>query len=247
MARKKQETVHNFLQRALYDASDPLYERINNFLAFVTLVSVFSLVISTTSSLVAYSDIFVYIEVAAVFIFTLEYIARVYAHRSEALVYMFSVFGLIDLISIVPTYLSFSSLIFLKTARIARILVFLRVVRISKLVRTKSHHKSLRDPELELYDQGFAFRYFLAICLVLVTFAASSLYALYGSSHVEFQSIPVAMMWTLKNMLFVSTDVTIHSVGLELTTIVLRTFGLLVVGVAFYFLQVFLKRHVSTR
>ena len=96
-------------------------------------------------------------------------------------------------------------------------------------------------------DHEFAFRYFLATFLVLVTVVSSLLFAVLGSTHSIFQSIPLAMLWTLKNILFINTPLIAGSWILEIVMILLHTVGLIMFGVGFYFLQVFLRKHVSSR
>ncbi|PTM06574.1 MAG: ion transporter, partial [Bacteroidetes bacterium] len=69
------------------------------------------------------------IEILCVVVFTFEYILRIYVADSKAK-FIFSFFGLIDLLAILPFYLSFGV-----DLRSLRALRFLRLFRVLKLVR----------------------------------------------------------------------------------------------------------------
>ena len=91
---------------------------VNDFLAFVTIVSILAIVLESVASFSSYHLLFKGVEYTAVSIFTLEYIARLWITRPRRK-YILSFFGIIDLISIVPTYLAVANLTFLKSSRIS--------------------------------------------------------------------------------------------------------------------------------
>ena len=81
----------------------------------------------------AYGKVFVQIEWIFTILFTLEYILRIYCIRLPSS-YIFSFFGIIDFLAILPTYISF----FIPGAgvfSVIRILRVLRVFRVLKLVQ----------------------------------------------------------------------------------------------------------------
>lgn len=74
-------------------------------------------------------EILIVMEVIIVLIFTLEYILRLYV-ADRKLKYMFSFYGIIDLIAILPFYISTG--LDLRSLRIFRML---RIIRLSKMIR----------------------------------------------------------------------------------------------------------------
>ncbi len=97
---------------------------------FLILISLLSFSISTIPDLSpAVVRILYKIEVATITCFSIEYILRVYVAKKK-LKFIFSFFGLIDLISILPFYLR--TTIDLRSLRLLRML---RIFRILKLVR----------------------------------------------------------------------------------------------------------------
>ena len=102
------------------------------------------------------------LEIIFVAIFTLEYAARVYLAKKK-LKFIFSFFGLIDLIAILPFYLSLG--FDLRTVRAVR---FIRVFRLLKLTRYNSAVNFLRDAFRESKEELLVFT-FLASSLLYLT------------------------------------------------------------------------------
>ncbi|MCB0753557.1 MAG: ion transporter, partial [Ignavibacteriae bacterium] len=88
-----------------------------------------------------YGEIFFYIEWFFTIVFTLEYILRTYS-IGKPLKYVFSFFGIVDLLAIIPTYVSF----FFPGTRyfsVVRILRVLRIFRVLKFVQYLGEAKVL--------------------------------------------------------------------------------------------------------
>ena len=81
-----------------------------------------------------YAVWFSVIEFITVFIFTLEYIARLWVSKPWHQ-YAFSFYGVIDLVSILPSFVGLGNYTFLKSVRMIRLIRFLRIVRMAKLAR----------------------------------------------------------------------------------------------------------------
>lgn len=109
---------------------------INDFLSLLTIVSILAIVLETVPDFSNYEKWFLGVEWVAVFFFGLEYIARIWSAK-KPLAYIFSFFGVVDLVAILPSILGLGNLSFLKSARIIRIIRFLRLVRISKLAKAE--------------------------------------------------------------------------------------------------------------
>jgi len=81
-----------------------------------------------------YKTLFWTIELVAVVFFSVDYIGNVYFAKSR-IKYIFSFWGLVDLISILPTFLVILNLGALQGAKVLRILRVVRVLRVLKMAK----------------------------------------------------------------------------------------------------------------
>ena len=81
-----------------------------------------------------YVKLFDFVEIAAVVFFTIDYLGHLY-YATNRVKYFFSFWGLVDLISIMPTYLSLLNLTALQGTKVFRILRVVRVLRVLKMAR----------------------------------------------------------------------------------------------------------------
>tara|TARA_Y100000590_G_scaffold433798_1_gene551296 strand:+ start:1384 stop:2214 length:831 start_codon:yes stop_codon:yes gene_type:complete len=124
-------------------------------------------------------------------IFTVEYGLRIWCVRLPR-VYIFSFFGVIDFLAIIPTYLSV--LIpggqFLSVVRILRVL---RIFRVLKLVRYIGEARLLR---VALRQSRYKISVFLLTVLTLVVQIGALMYLIEGASG-NFSSIPKSIYWAV--------------------------------------------------
>ena len=155
------------------------------------------------------------LEIIFVAIFTLEYAARVYLAKKK-LKFIFSFFGLIDLIAILPFYLSLG--FDLRTVRAVR---FIRVFRLLKLTRYNSAVNFLRDAFRESKEELLVFT-FLASSLLYLT-SVGIYYFEKDLQPEEFGSVPQALWWSVVTLTSVGYgDVTpISTAGKIFTSIIL--------------------------
>ena len=81
-----------------------------------------------------HADIFKLIEYFAVFFFTIDYLGNLYFAKNRVK-YFFSFWGLVDLISILPSYLMMINLTALQGSKVFRVLRVVRVLRVLKMAR----------------------------------------------------------------------------------------------------------------
>jgi len=127
-------------------------------------------------------------------VFTLEYIARLMAVRRPAR-YATSFFGLVDLLAILPTYLS----LFVPGAQsllVIRALRLLRVFRILKLTHYLGEAQLLRAAVRGSLRKIIVF---LGTVLTVVLIAGAVMYVVEGEVN-GFTSIPVAVYWAVVTM-----------------------------------------------
>jgi voltage-gated potassium channel len=124
-------------------------------------------------------------------LFTVEYIARL-ACVERPLRYARSFFGLVDLVSVLPTYLAFflpqtSALINVRTLRL------LRIFRIFKLSAYLAEYQLLAEA---LAASRRKILVFLSVVLMVALILGTLLYVVEGPEH-GFLDIPTAIYWSI--------------------------------------------------
>jgi voltage-gated potassium channel len=161
-------------------------------LLILIISSVFAVMLESVESLeVQFGSILRVIELTFTIIFTLEYTARIIS-VGRPVKYIFSFLGIIDLLAILPTYLSFFSpgtqfLLVLRTVRL------LRVFRIFKLSRYLSEADFLSRA---LKASRYKITVFLGAVVTLVIISGTVMYLVEGPEN-GFTSIPQSIYWSI--------------------------------------------------
>jgi len=124
-------------------------------------------------------------------LFTLEYLLRMFCIR-RPMSYVFSLFGIIDLLSILPTYLS----LFLpgtQVLSVIRILRVLRIFRILKLVKYMGEAKFLIGALISSKRKIFIFFFVVANIVIIL---GSIMYLIEGEKS-GYTSIPISIYWAI--------------------------------------------------
>ncbi|MCB2208889.1 MAG: ion transporter [Bacteroidetes bacterium] len=154
-----------------------------------------SVVIVLLDSVASYHErlgkFFYILEWAFTIIFTIEYFLRLYtAHKPFK--YIFSFYGIIDLLAILPSYLS----VFLVGSHylvVIRILRLLRVFRVLKLARFVGAADTLQTA---LRNSRAKIIVFLEVVLTIVVIVGSMMYLIEGPEN-GFNSIPKSIYWAI--------------------------------------------------
>jgi len=210
------------LQRLFIQTRTTESRIVNDVLAVLTIMSIVSLVLETVPALEEFSLIFTTVEWIAVVFFGLEYIGRLHASTPKRK-YALSFFGMIDLISILPTLLGLGNFTFLKSARALRIIRMLRMFRLAKIARTNTiaeEHMSVLSINILIYFSTLLFA-------LLVT--GTLMYLVEGGQS-AFVSIPAGMWWSLKVfMAGIPVVEPVTAIG-EFFFVLIRFVGLLLLG-----------------
>lgn len=161
-------------------------------LLWTIILSVLVVMIESIKPLqIKYAELLRILEWAFTIIFSLEYLARIYSHP-KPLKYIFSFWGVIDLLSIAPTYLSliFKGAHFLVVIRLLRVL---RVFRILKLGRYFTESLVLSQA---LKASSYKIIVFMLSVMLLVVIMGSVMYVVEGGQN-GFSSIPQSIYWAV--------------------------------------------------
>lgn len=177
----------------LIDEQSVVGHRFAWFIQFLIVLSIVSFTIETLPDLPAGSQrIFDNIELVVVLIFTFEYALRL-MHASHKLRFIFSFYGLVDLIAILPFYIATGL-----DLRSVRILRLLRLIRILKLFRYNRAAQRLLRAFLQVRDELVLFIFMISILLYLS--AVGIYYFEHDAQPDAFKSVPHSLWWAVATL-----------------------------------------------
>jgi len=138
-----------------------------------------------------YGNILYFAEWVFTIMFTLEYLLRIYCVRIPAS-YIFSFYGIIDLLSVAPTYLSIL-IPGTQALSVIRILRVLRIFRVLKLFQYMGEAEQLSKALIASKKKIFIF-FFVVINIVVIL---GSVMYLVESKNSGFTSIPKSIYWAI--------------------------------------------------
>jgi voltage-gated potassium channel len=195
------------------------------FIQALILVSVITFSIETIPNLKPQTRFILQsVEWFSVVVFTIEYFLRVYvADRKPR--FVFSFFGIIDLLAILPFYLSFGV-----DLRSLRALRFLRLFRILKLVR---YNRAMSHFTQAIKSAKEEILLFIFITLILIYFSAVGIYYFENQAQPEhYSSIFDSLWWAIITLTTVGYgDVYPITVGGKVFTFFILMIGLGIVAI----------------
>ena len=183
------------LHEVIFEAETPAGKAFDVALLVAIVVSVVVVMLESVPQIRAeYGPALRTIEWIITILFTVEYILRLVSVGNPRR-YALSFFGLVDLLAIVPTYLSFfiagsQSLLVIRALRL------LRVFRVLKLAHFVGEARMLRAA---LRASSRKIIVFLGAVLMIVLIVGSLMYLIEGPEH-GFTSIPESVYWAIVTM-----------------------------------------------
>jgi len=195
------EKVHEII----YEADTPAGKLFDVLLLIVILISILLVMLESVESIEAeYSAILNISEWVITILFSLEYILRIITVKKPK-VYIFSFYGIIDLLSTIPKYLS---LFFVGTHSLIalRALRLMRVFRILKLTRFIGESANLGKA---LKRSRAKIAVFVSFVIVLCVILGTVMYLVESEQDSGFTSIPRSVYWAVVTLTTVGM-VTLH-------------------------------------
>ena len=198
----------------------------DGFVVGLIVVSVITLSIDTLPNLPPFArTVFDASEVIIVGLFTLEYCLRV-ATAAKRFRYIFSFYGIIDLVAVIPFYLSVGALDLraLRIVRLFRILRILKLTRYSGAMERFGRALTLAKEEIVLFS---------AVTAILLYLSAFGIYQFEHAAQPEaFPSIIHSLWWATTTLTTVGYgDIYPITAGGKLFTFVILMCGLGIVAV----------------
>ncbi len=180
------------LHEIIFEADTPAGKMFDVILIWVIVLSVFTVMLESVRSLrEAHGDILRTIEWGFTLLFTVEYIIRLVCVQ-KAWRYATSFFGIVDLVAILPTYLS----LFLPGGQALLSVRALRLLRVFRVLKLAHHVKEAGVLMRALRAARYKFTVFISAVLTLVVILGSLIYLVEGSPN-GFTSIPRSIYWAI--------------------------------------------------
>ncbi len=180
------------LHEVIYEADTPAGKLFDIVLLIVILLSIVLVMLESVRELSReYYWQFYTAEWIITIIFSVEYVLRIIA-INKPFKYIFSFYGIVDLLSTIPTYLAFigggHNLLF--AVRSLRLLRVFRILKITRYIgESNKLVKALKDSRPKILV-------FLFAVLILCVIMGTVMYLVEGPEH-GFTSIPVAVYWCI--------------------------------------------------
>jgi voltage-gated potassium channel len=130
-------------------------------------------------------------EWAFTILFTVEYLLRLISVRRPAK-YALSFYGLVDLLAILPTYIS----LFVPGTQYLLVIRILRLLRIFRVLKLTSYISEGRVISTALRASRQKITVFLVAVVTIVTVVGSLMYVIEGEAH-GFTDIPTSIYWAI--------------------------------------------------
>jgi voltage-gated potassium channel len=210
--------VKHKIHTIIFEADTPNGKLFDILLFIFIILSVLVVMLDSVASIKkSIGPVLIYAEWTFTILFTIEYILRIYSFK-RPIKYITSFYGIIDLMAILPTYLSLL-LAGGHYLMIIRVLRLLRIFRVLKLVHFLGASRYLM---ISLKGSFYKIGVFLGAVLTLVIIAGSLMYLIEGPEH-GFTSIPRGIYWAIVTLTTVGYgDITPQTViGQTLSSIIM--------------------------
>ncbi len=180
------------VHEVIFEADTPAGKWFDVLLILAILASVVLVMLDSVSTIhKPYGSILLFGEWFFTILFTIEYLLRLVS-VGRPLAYATSFFGVVDLLAILPTYLS----ILIPGAQYLLVIRILRVLRIFRILKLVQYLGEARMLTQALRASGRKITVFLIVVLTLVTIFGSLIYLIEDPKD-GFTSIPKSIYWSI--------------------------------------------------
>jgi voltage-gated potassium channel len=176
----------------IHEADTPAGKAFDVALIVAILGSVAVVMMLTVPSLDSWHDSLYTVEWGFTILFTLEYALRLWSVNAPAK-YARSYFGVIDLVAILPTYIS----AILPGANYLLVVRALRVLRIFRILKLIEYVRGARTMMRALRASFAKIMVFLLAIVILATIIGAVMYLVEGQPGTKFESIPQSIYWAI--------------------------------------------------
>lgn len=176
----------------IYGVNTPAGKAFDIGLLIAILISVFTIMLETVEGVdQVYHRELMILEWFFTIIFTIEYGLRIFVSR-KPLKYIFSFYGIIDLLSIIPMFLS----VFIQGSHILSSLRILRMLRLFRVFRLMEFMQESAKLKVALLASRAKIMVFLYTVLIIAVLIGTLMYYIEGPEN-GFTSIPKSLFYTI--------------------------------------------------
>lgn len=185
-------TLRHQLHEIIFEADTPAGRAFDVLLIVCILGSVLAVMLDSVQSIrTQYGSLLLIAEWTFTLLFTIEYIARLYC-VGKPLKYAGSFFGIVDLLSILPTYLS----LFIPGTQYLLVIRTLRTIRIWRILKLAQYLHEWDYIVRAIRASVRKITVFLVLLVTLITILGSLMYLVETPDH-GFTSIPRSIYWAV--------------------------------------------------
>ena len=180
------------LFEVIFESDTPAGKWFDIVLIICILLSVATVMLDSVAGIAArHGPLLKGIEWFFTILFTVEYVLRLLCVGRPAR-YAVSFFGVVDLLAILPTYVS----LVLPSSRYLSVVRILRVLRVFRILKLGHHTKEATHLRKALYASRRKILVFFSVVLTLVVIIGSLIYVIEGQEG-DFTSIPRSVYWAI--------------------------------------------------
>ncbi len=209
MNQNSQSVLRRNVETVIFGTSTPAGRAFDIGLLLAIIFSVGAVILDSIISVNAqYGALLQNIELVFTMLFTIEYVTRIWCVQQRR-AYILSFWGVVDLLSILPTYIA----LIVPEAAPLLIIRLLRVMRIFRVMRMFELMNEFHEIINVLRSTGRAILVFFALVFIVVIIFACLLYVVEGPEH-GFTSIPLSIYWAVVTITTVGYGDLIPQTGL---------------------------------
>jgi voltage-gated potassium channel len=187
---KSMNLLKRQLHKIIFEADTKVGKRFDILLVLLILFSIVIVMVESDEAILPdHTGWLVMAEWVVTIIFTFEYFLRVDKPRK----YIFSFFGIIDLLAILPTYLG----LLVGGTQMLIVVRALRLVRIFRVLKLTRYVKEASVLWSALVTSRNKIGVFLFVVLILVTILGTVMYIVENPYNEGFKSIPRSLYWAI--------------------------------------------------
>ncbi len=186
------KSYRNRLYEIIFEADTKAGKAFDIALLIAVVLSVLVVVFDSVASYnLKYGNLFYWIEWFLTLLFTVEFFARIYV-VNKPFKYIFSFYGIVDFLSILPTYLS----LFLTGSHYLAVIRVFRILRIFRVLKLARYVKASNSLKHALINSRARIIVFFEVIVTIVILIGSIMYLVEGPEN-GFDNIPRSIYWAV--------------------------------------------------
>lgn len=193
MGTRKRNPTKEKIHEIIFEADTPLGKLFDTVLIFLIVASVIAVMLESVEDFYAeYKTFFKVLEWFFTAVFSIEYILRLYCvyHPKK---YALSFFGIIDLLSVLPSFISF----LFPHAHAISVVRSLRIIRVFRIFKLAQFIKEGNMIMSAMRASRAKITVFLVFIILVVIVVGSIIYLIEGGEGSKFTSIPRSIYWAI--------------------------------------------------